>query len=512
MSFEHGWPYWKEWIFYHHLGRAAGTIDKPGGSFEFFVKQVAFSGFPWTAFGPSAVWLFLGRSSTGRSIADRRNLYVLLATLLPYLFFSLSGTKFAHYVMPVLPGLVVMVAASLVWLGRRPEREHPLLAEPRPVLGPPVPAYPEESSPWHSRAGARGDMLVAAATTLAVFGILAHDLALDYRHLLRLFLYYHSRATPFDYQPFVDLQVIFFPIGIVIGLLLFARWIGRTHLAALSVLAVALACYLSWVTMPAMKDTYSLKPFYTAYQSLAKPGEPIGQFNDWKQPARSVIFLFQNRCVHLSSDRKASTFLKRPGRKFILVDRGRLADLRRVAKKAGVQLHVVFDGHPYGRMVSDQPNETDTRKAAAHILNQLPEDVHPADANFDNRIRLVGWRVNPPEVEPGQATEVELFYRCEATMRREWKIFIHGDGPRGSSQRIHADHYPLDGLYPTTEWQEGEIIRDTFTINVPSDYPYDYFHLWNGWYIRNQRLELKNNPFNDGRNRVRGPRVAVRRD
>ena len=281
------------------------------------------------------------------------------------------------------------------------------------------------------------------------------------------------------------------------------------------------ACYLSWITMPAMKDTYSFKPFHTAYHQLARPGEPIGQFNDWQQPVRSVIFLFQNRCVHLRTDRQASAFLERPGRKFILVDRNRLADLRRVAKDAGVELYVVFDGHPYGRMVSDQPNEKDTRKAAEHILTELPPDAQRIDANFEDKIRLVGWRVTPegagaagsrPKAKAGTTVTVELFYEALATMRRDWQIFIHGDGPRGGSNRIHADHFPLEGLYPTTEWQEGEIVRDTFTINIPSDYPFPYLYLWTGWYIGHQRLKLVNSPPNDGQNRVRGPRVDIAED
>jgi len=94
-------------------------------------------------------------------------------------------------------------------------------------------------------------------------------------------------------------------------------------------------------------------------------------------------------------------------------------------------------------------------------------------------------------------------------MERDWQIFIHGDGPQGGSHRLHLDHFPVDGLYPTTEWQEGEIIRDTFEVNVPADYPFDYLYLWNGWYIGYQRLKLNNNPPNDGQNRVRGPRIDV---
>ncbi len=512
MTVQHGWPFWNEFIFYHHLGRAAGTIDKPGGSFEFFVKQIGFAVFPWTAFLFGALWKFLGRSSAMRSIADRRNLMVVLAAALPYLFFSLSGTKFAHYIFPVVPMLTVMIAAVLIWLGRDGEEEVPL-AEEEPAVGPSVEAHPTRSStPWWERLGARGDLLLFGAIALIVFGILAHDLVIDFRQVLRLFLYYRTRTTPPGYYPFIQLQLIFFPIGIVIGLLLLVKWIARWHVGLIGVGAVVVACYYSWITMPAMEWTYSFRPFVTAYEELAKPGEPIGQFNDWQQPVRSVMFLFKNRCVHLRTDRQAAAFLKRAGRKFVMVDSNRLADLRRVAKEAGVRLYVVFDDHPYGRMVSDQPNEKDTRKAAEHILSELPPGTRRIDADFEGKIRMIGWNVDPPTVKPGESTTVSFYYETLKVMDRDWQIFVHGDGPRGGSHRLHRDHYPVEGLYLTTEWQEGEIVRDRFDIDVPGDYPYDSFTLWTGWYVGNQRLRLQNNPPNDGQNRVRGPRVVVQQN
>jgi hypothetical protein len=264
------------------------------------------------------------------------------------------------------------------------------------------------------------------------------------------------------------------------------------------------------VTLPALKWSFSYKPMYYSYEKLAKPGEPVGQYNDWQQPERSVIFLFQNRCVHLRNDKLLETFLKRPGRKFVIVDRNRLADLRRVATQAGIKVYVVSDDHPYARLISDEPNDADGRKAAKYIVTELPAGAEKIDAVFDSKVKLVGWTVEPPTVKPGESTTVSLYFQAQQVMDRDWQIFIHGDGPQGGSHRIHADHYPIEGLYPTTEWQPGEIVRDTFNIDVPADYPFDYFYLWTGLYIGEQRLDLSNNPPNDGQNRVRGPIIRVK--
>jgi hypothetical protein len=267
--------------------------------------------------------------------------------------------------------------------------------------------------------------------------------------------------------------------------------------------------------MPAMDATYSYEPFYEAYEELGKPGEEIGEYNDWQQPVRSVIFLFQNRCQHLRNDRVAAAFLKRPGRKFIIAHRDKLPALRRVARDADKTLYVVFDRHPYARMVSDVPNAEDARRVASHILDEPPADMQAigsGGASFEDTITLLGSTVEPPEVRPGQSAKVSFYYRCEKLIDHDWQIFVHGDASRGGSQRIHADHFPLDGLYPTTEWQAGEIIRDTFEVTVPANYAYDGFVLWTGWYRGEARLRLVNNAPNDGDNRVRGPEVKVIRD
>ncbi|MEZ4272070.1 MAG: glycosyltransferase family 39 protein [Myxococcota bacterium] len=511
MSFKHGWPYWSEFIFYHHLGRAAGTIDKPSNTFDFYLLQVGVGLFPWSAFLPAALWKFSGRASPMRSVAERRNAFVLLCAVLPYLFFTLSGTKFSHYIFPVIPFLGVMIAATLLWLGKdTPSIEH--LAEDGPALGPrvedPQPRG-DDLVPWWRRVGARGDMTIFAALAIVSFSIIAHDLAMNFRLFLRLFIYYQSRATPVGYHPFVALQVIFITLGIAIGTLLWTRYIGAWQRALWSLGAIVTACYIGWVTMPAMAATYSLKPLYEAYQAMAKPGEEIGEFNDWQQPVRSVIFLFQNRAHHLNSSKVTKAFLKRPGRKFVLVDRYKLPELRKLAREVDVKLYVVADQHPYERMVSDVANPNDARKAAEHILKTPPSDMQPLGALFEDKIELLGWRPVTTAVQPGASIELHFFYRCLTYLDKDWQIFAHGDEPGGRSHRLHADHYPLDGLYPTTEWQPGEIIEDVFKIDVPADYPFKFFYVWTGWYAGNTRMELKNQVPNDGDNRVRGPQIRV---
>ncbi len=506
MTLEHGWPYWNEFIFYHHLGRAAGTIDKPGNTFDYFVRQLAYALFPWSAFALPALWQFVTRSSPFRSVAERRNFFMLIAVLLPFLFFGLSGTKFAHYIFPVVPILGALIAAGITWLGKERD-DNVVLGETGPRIGPKVAdSFPE--GPWWERDGARGDLIVIVAVALVCFGVFSYDIVSDFRYIPRLFIYYWNRATPPEYQPFIAIQLFTFPLGIVIGALLLSRWFTRAHVAAFGAVAVGLACYYAWVMMPAMKDTYTYKPLYTAYMSLAKPDEPVGQYNDWQQPERSVIFLFQNRAQHLSNDKKAEAFLQRPGRKFIIVDNTKLAALRRVAAKQNEKLFIVNKDHPYGLLVSNVPNAEDVEQLKTAIMQSAPEDIVKVGADLDGKIRLVGYKASTTTPKRGETVTIAYYWQALQLIDEDEQVFVHADGTRGNSHRIGLDHYPVGGLHPTTEWQPGEIVRDTFELKVPAHYPFESITAWTGMYTANRRMEVTGGP-SDGDNRIRTVKLQI---
>ncbi len=506
MSFKHGTRYWEEWIFYHHLGRAAGTIDKPAHTFEYYIRHIFIGLLPWAGFLVAALFRFVPTLSP-HTTAGRRNLYLFMASIMPFLFFSLSGTKFSHYIFPLMPFLGLIIAVVL----------DDLLPKASTLLGRPALVETDEKEPQEVEVAAPPDarfkgLTVFVAISLITFGIVAHDSVLDFRHFLRLFLYYHSRSTPSAYFPFIALQVIYFPVGFAIAFSLYSKRFAMWQLVVVGMMAIGLSGYLSWRTMPAMESTYSFKPFLQAYEDQAKPGEPIAQYNSWQQPVRSVIFLFQNRCQHIKNENQVKNFLRRPGRKFILVDRNRLAELRRIARDIGKKLYIVFDGHPYGRMVSDEANPDDMQRMEGNVMKEAPSDIQRNGANFEDKIEFLGFKLSQQSVKPGESIEVSYYFKALSLMDKDWQIFIHGDSNRGAGGRLHLDHHPLDGLYLTTEWQELEVIRDTFTVEIPADYKYDNLILWTGFYQGNRRLKVRPGVSTDGDNRVRGPQIRIDRE
>jgi len=125
------------------------------------------------------------------------------------------------------------------------------------------------------------------------------------------------------------------------------------------------------------------------------------------------------------------------------------------------------------------------------ILNAVPEDARPVKTMFEGAIELVAVRAKPAEPSPGDEVELEYFWRVERPFARDVKVFIHGDAlGGGEARRIHGDHWPARGRYPTGVWQVGEIIRDRFTLRIPSDYGPRRLGLHSGLYKGKDRLDI----------------------
>lgn len=505
MTLRHGWPYWKIFIFFHHLDRARGAIHLPTGSFDFYLRQLGFSIFPWTGLWVGGLALFIGRCHPTRSRNERRNLFILCMIAAPLAFFMISGTKFGHYVFPILPACSVITAASLIWLTEtkavesRPATERNCLPD----------SLSENSAEGGDNHRTQGTLAVVGLLGCLATIVLLVDIRHDYRHLLRSFIYYFNRSAPFDYQPATQFTILALPFLAVTGSFLWSRCVRRWHLTSLTLGGVAFAAYLGWVTMPAMGSTFTYKPLYDAYRSVAKPSDPVGQYCSWAQPERSVLFLFKNRVAHLNSDAVTALFLSQPGRKFILVDRNRLADLRRVAKSVRLQLHIVFADHAYARLVSTEANPAVASTATSPIVAEIPAGTTNLGAEFGGKIRLHGWRLSRERIRPGESVDVAFYWEAMGPIERNWQVLVHGDEPQRAKHRLFGDHYPARGQLPTRRWQEGRIIEDRFTLKVPRDYPHDSFFIWTGLFIREERLPLTNRAPTDGSGRVRGPLVFV---
>jgi hypothetical protein len=286
-------------------------------------------------------------------------------------------------------------------------------------------------------------------------------------------------------------------------------------------IAAAGSVFLTAWILPRVTRTFTQEPMYRAFMKETGGKAPIAHYNGWLE--RSVSFYFDNRAADLSqADQpnvdKAIEFLRRPERSFLILGAGHgrdckslLADLRpHVQKRLSKSLYVVYDQHPFSCLVSTERDPEGERRVQTSLLQNLPADAKQLDVDFDGKIRLVGYRLSPAEVERGAEFTISYFFRCTAPIDEDWLVFIHGDGPQGGAHRVFGDHAPLGGLYPTSEWKPGDLVQDDYQMTVPSNYPYESFTLWMGLWKGNQRLSVAQRYAHDGDNRVRTAFVRVR--
>jgi hypothetical protein len=109
------------------------------------------------------------------------------------------------------------------------------------------------------------------------------------------------------------------------------------------------------------------------------------------------------------------------------------------------------------------------RAALRDVLLPPPPDATVVGAVFGNAAELVAYKLEPAQLIPGQRAKLTLYWRCRAEME-PWHIFVHLDDATGSGGRIHAEHDPAGGRFPTEAWKPGDMIADAFGF-VAADHP-----------------------------------------
>ena len=111
-----------------------------------------------------------------------------------------------------------------------------------------------------------------------------------------------------------------------------------------------------------------------------------------------------------------------------------------------------------------------------------PETIqHPLGANLGNRILLVGYDLAEDTVSPGGLLHLTLYWQALTTMDTSYTVFTH---LLGSDGRLwgQEDDVPLQGAAPTTCWLSGEVLSDTYAIEVHPAAPSGDYMLEVGMY------------------------------
>ena len=103
-------------------------------------------------------------------------------------------------------------------------------------------------------------------------------------------------------------------------------------------------------------------------------------------------------------------------------------------------------------------------------------------AGFDGKVLLVSAEIEAEQLGPGSVLPVLLHWRALANMDKDYTVTVQLLGPDG---RLHGqvDAWPVEGTFPTSQWDVGQEIDDRYMVAVEADAPAGQYQVMVGWYL-----------------------------
>jgi 4-amino-4-deoxy-L-arabinose transferase-like glycosyltransferase len=110
------------------------------------------------------------------------------------------------------------------------------------------------------------------------------------------------------------------------------------------------------------------------------------------------------------------------------------------------------------------------------IKPSTPAEVQPqwqlpsSQVSIAPGLQLLGYDMPVRAASPGETVRVALYWRATEDVSRDYLVSLRLKDDHGKPLFVQQDR-PVDGTYPTTEWEEGEVLRDWHDVRLPPDTP-----------------------------------------
>jgi hypothetical protein len=467
-----------------------GGIPKsatPTTTFDFFVKQLGFGLFPWSALAVFALGRPLIRLGGGDEPDGDRlafsQLYLLVFAAFGFalssLFVIMTGEARFVALAPI-----ALAVGSLLDEALEGQRAEPVLgllvATGTMVVARDFVLEPEELVSVHTLAKVSWPSVVKMGPAFMVFGVL---------FAAGIYTGFATRGRALGRVALRDLGKAGSWRRRIEGAVVEAgRWGVQVAVGAGVVFALVVGLHL----VPTLSKHMSFKPLLESYTKFAAHGERIGRY---KVEAQGAGFYSRKEMTDLPSLDRVAEFLRSPDRVFALVSANEKGAIDAALKGAKVEYFVVDASSSRFLLLSNRlsPGEQDQNplKKDVWMAPQLPHMVAvdpaapgaepamksewpdqpapwkwriPMHTLFEDSIELVGADFPPSIRRPG-SIPLTLYFRVHKKPKPGFRIFVHFDAP--NEPRLLGDHALLNGTLPTDYWLPGEYIRDTYDVEVP---------------------------------------------
>ncbi len=483
MIVKHGMPYFMEFFVRQHFGRMLGEIKKPDGPFEYYLWQGGLGFFPWVGFLVPAL-LMIGSQKENK----KEERFMVMSFFFIVLFFTVSATKFPHYIAPASPFLAVILAVPFI---------HFFFDSKKSVL------YP-----------------ITAVLAALLIGVIAKDLGsgMNYRDLLYIITTHRIQkwfGRVADLRPWIEHSV---PVIIVFILLpmvyLKSALLRKISLAGFFISTIVFASYINFKFIPDVLHVFTPKKLVEKYKELKHPGDIIIDYHNWKN--RSMYFylgLDEPLYDFNSASSVVAEVKKHPNATvFITMKKNYVPELRqKLLTELQVPLKKVMDDRVGSYM------EIELYKTSLKLKGKIDDswkkniitqkDI-PADITFKHgtlggkSVEIIGYKLNKYSFDPKDKLVLDVYFKVLKKIKNDYRLFVHFDVYRGAlPYSFKIDEYPLKGFYPTVDWKVGDIIKERFEKIIPAGHPGGGIKIYMGFFRGSKRMKVDENKFNDGENR-----------
>jgi hypothetical protein len=136
------------------------------------------------------------------------------------------------------------------------------------------------------------------------------------------------------------------------------------------------------------------------------------------------------------------------------------------------------------------------------VLDEPPAPANPVDATFDDQLDVLGWEVADQDgkvvasVVPQKSYHLRTYFRVQRPILGSWKMFVHIDG---FQRRYNGDHPVLDGRYPISLWQPGDVVVDDLDLRLEPNFTPGDYTLYFGFFSGETRFKVTRGPEQDDR-------------
>ena len=273
--------------------------------FYFFLPVLLIGFFPWTTFIPSALLHHIKQYRRGRS---PDTLFLLLAAIIPFLFFSLSSTKLATYILPVFPPFSILLGTFF--------------------------------SSGLSTEADRGWHLHFRYSCFALFLLITAGLMGGMLYLSKNFPLYVS-------TPSLVLVAALFLSGVFV---LSFGWKGRIFASCGTLVAMILVTLFfgAHYILPQVSHFKSAKELSKTVKALLPPGEPILFYRDIRE---SLLFYTDHLARKIDKNEPLEPYLDSPQRIYCLMN---VKYYNHFKESLGDKMYII-DREGYFLLISNKP-------------------------------------------------------------------------------------------------------------------------------------------------------------